>query len=197
MNSPRDDLDIYNIVENQSNEQYFFDNETILRLTNLAVGYTACLCTPSVGEALIKCGRRDVFVFDADARLVTLYPEGQFYLYDLQRGLHSHSTDSNTKELIARFKHKFNTIIFDPPFSTDIAVVARNINAFLCWDYNEGNSVYVAYPKAGLDKLNELLIEYGIYGQEHPNIEISYINPPEHYKPGSKKKISLLWFKRV
>ncbi len=197
MNSGKDDLDIYKIEENQSNEQYFFDNNTIRQLADLAAGCTACLCTPSVGEALINSGRRDVFVFDTDGRLVNLYPEGQFWLYDLQRGLHSHASDANTKELIARFQHQFNTVIFDPPFSTDIAIVARNINAFLTWEYNEGNSVYVAYPRAGLDKLNELLMEYGIYGQEHPNIEINYVNPPEHYKPGAKKKISLLWFKRV
>lgn len=86
-------------------------------------------------------------------------PNEQFLMYDLQRGLYSHASDAAIKNLINNFQDKFNTIIFDPPFSIYITSVARNIHAFLSWEYN---AAFVAYPRAGLDKLNKILIGYGI-----------------------------------
>jgi len=86
--------------ENHQKEQYFFDEATITALTDFSMGFEriCCLCTPTIGEALLKRGKACT-ILDTDERFADL---PGFRSYDLYRPDYLPDT--------------FDLIICDPPF---------------------------------------------------------------------------------
>jgi len=136
------------IEERRELEQYFFTKQTARDLASLAVGRTACICTPTVWMNLSEELQKLSVVFDIDPRLTNVIPNGHFVKYDLSRGIHSSSRTA--KDIASQFMYGFDTIIMDPPFSTPIETVAATINAFLSWDLNGNCGAYIVYPKMAL-----------------------------------------------
>jgi len=163
------------IEERRELEQYFFTKQTARDLASLAVGRTACICTPTVWMNLSEELQKLSVVFDIDPRLTNVIPNGHFVKYDLSRGIHSSSRTA--KDIASQFMYGFDTIIMDPPFSTPIEIVAATINAFLSWDLNGNCGAYIVYPKNGIGVLENHLNKHGICGQEYSGITIAYQNP--------------------
>ena len=88
------------MYELHENEQYFFDQETLEKLSNVLKQFNSvcCLCVPSLGEKLELEGR-EVRILDIDTRFQRL--KG-FCFFDIHR-----------PEWIGE---TFDLIICDPPF---------------------------------------------------------------------------------
>jgi hypothetical protein len=73
------------VEQNLEYLQYFFTAETTAKLSNLCIGYTACLVTPSI--AVYSCSRnKNVVLFERDNRF--RQTSGlKFVKYDLETGL--------------------------------------------------------------------------------------------------------------
>ncbi|RMD77587.1 hypothetical protein D6810_00600 [Candidatus Dojkabacteria bacterium] len=171
-------------------EQYFFSEKTAYELARLARGKTACICTPSVGLLLSHRDEQykadEVYIFDKDERLGQLKLDGVLLVeYDLYKGLHSHCGDDGVKSLHSNFSYYFNTVIFDPPFSLEIRMVLKQINAFLGWE--KGDVAYLSYPVRGFDLIRSHSAEFGLLVCEHNRFEIEYLSPPKSYKRGGSE----------
>lgn len=185
------------LQEDRSKEQYFFTTDTVEKLAKLGIGYTACLCTPSIAKKLTEQDKKDLILLDIDPRLRELFPQKDaFVIYDLQRGLHS-DHQRNADELTPQYEYKFDTVIFDPPFSgISPADIAKNTNALLKFDLEGETYAYIVYPISGAAALEKAFLDYGFVGQERKDIRIEYQDPPKAYAEG-RKSIGLFQFRRV
>jgi hypothetical protein len=116
--------------ELRENEQYFFDEETIVHLANFARVYAnpCCLCAPTVGRELERLGFK-VRTLDLDDRFKVL--EG-FLHYNL-------SCPNWLGE-------DFGIILFDPPFfnATPVSMLVDAVRMLA--RYTSGQKLLISWP---------------------------------------------------
>ncbi len=116
--------------ELHSNEQYFFDSDTLNQLATFLEGWAnpCCICCPMLGKALESRGI-DVTILDIDERFSSL--KG-FQKYDLLR-----------PEWVSK---KFGIIICDPPFY-NLSLSRLNYALKMLSHHDYSQPMMVAYLK--------------------------------------------------
>lgn len=168
--------------QNRSNLQYFFSAETTQMLTELCMGYTACLVVPSVAVCAYDSGK-NVVLFELDNRFRT---NGgvKFVKYDLYKGLNNLT--------VRKFGKKFNTVICDPPFNIDLNVLAKDIYELIS---NSSDSlIYIVFPKSRISLLNNAMKNKSMHLIESYDYMIEYSKPPKLVRMEGADAIQLYKF---
>jgi hypothetical protein len=155
------------LSQNIDNLQYFFTKDTTNQLSDLCIGYTACLVVPSIAVCAYE-QNKNIVLFEMDNRF-RQYKGMKFVKYDLHKGL---NTLTNRK-----YGNKFNTILCDPPFNINLHVLAKDIDELL--KKEKESSVYIVYPKSRLPLLLNAMKSYHMILIEHGKIHIEYSKPPK------------------
>lgn len=117
------------LEERHENEQYFFTEETIEYITQMAMNYAkvCCICCPSIGKRLEELGA-DVTILDIDERFNQL--EG-FRHWDIKKPVY--------------ISDKFDLIIMDPPFfNVSMREIRKAIQVLTHYDTTE-TTIMISY----------------------------------------------------
>lgn len=173
------------LQQNRSNLQYFFTEDTTLRLAQLCEGYVACLVVPSIAVYAYSQGRHLV-LFEKDNRFRSK-KEMKYVKYDLNLGLNP--------LIRRRYEHKFDTVICDPPFNIKLDCLAKDIKELI--KLNAVSKAYVVYPKNREGLLCQAMERLGFMHQSFDFGLVEYIKPPKLVHIEGKDAIRVYQFQIV
>jgi hypothetical protein len=156
------------IDEDHSQEQYFFDRSTVLRLTGFIRSFQnpCCLCAPTVGEEFGKQGI-PCRVLDADERFSRV---PGFLKWDLYRPT-------------PRPEEKYGIILCDPPFwKVKLSQLFRAVRILSGYDYRQ--PLLFCYLQRRSDALLSCFAQFGL---SPTGCRVSYLTIPE----GEKTEVRL------
>jgi len=156
------------MIEDHSNEQYFFDDATRAWLVNWLQPFDSIclLCAPTLGSALIDAGKAPA-ILDIDERFAQL---PGFIKWDIKRPTH--------------VPQRFDVIFCDPPFfNVSLRVLRSAIEMLAHYDPTQKLALcYLTRRKAAVLK------SFRAFGLRETVKRIGY----ESVVPGAKNEIELL-----
>ena len=161
--------------ERHEQEQYFYSRDTVLHLADFVqtFSFPCCLCTPLVGQELVKRGKR-IRILDIDTRFSQL---PGFCFYDLYR----------PKWL----EEEYDLIICDPPFfKVSLSQLFQSIR--LLSHYNMKQPLLISYLKRRAASLIGTFSPFGLaasgYSPDYLTVQMTSYNEIEFFTNLPKEK---------